>query len=122
MREDLEVSSDWVWERINAGEPLFFIEVRHPGDIDLSVQRVRGALRLTGDDARKHLSEIPRDRPVVVCSAMPGAEPALELARLLLGQGFQARALSGGLHGYLKAGLPAEEPAAARDMTRLRGL
>lgn len=122
MLSDLAVSTDWVWERIKEGEPLFFIELRHPGDLDLSVHRVRGALRLNFDDAKRHLAEIPRDRVVVVCAAAPDDEPALELARLLKESGIQARALRGGLHEYLKAGLPAEEPRAARDMTRTRGL
>lgn len=121
-RSDLAVGTDWVWERMKRGEPLFFIELRHPGDVDLTVHRIRGALRVTRDDALKHLAEMPRDRPVVVCSAAPNDDPAFEIARLLLDHGVQALALSGGLHGYLKAGLPSEEPGAARDMTRVRGL
>lgn len=122
MQNDLAVSADWVWERIKEGEPLFFIELRNPGDVDLSVHRVRGALRVGFDDAKRHLPELPLDRVVVVCAAAPSDEPALELARFLKENGIEARALRGGLHEYLKAGLPAEEPAAARNMTRIRGL
>lgn len=122
MRSDLAVSTDWVWERIKEGEPLFFIELRHPGDTDLSVHTVRGALRVNFDEAKRRLSEMPRDRMIVVCAAAPNDEPALELARMLKESGVEAMALRGGLHEYLKAGLPAEEPPAARDMTRNRGL
>ncbi|QWV92171.1 sulfurtransferase [Geomonas oryzisoli] len=121
MGRDLAVSTQWVWERIKGGEPLFFVELRHPGDADLAVYRIRGALRVNFDDARRHLREMPRDRLVVVCSAVPGDEPALELAAFLTDNGVPARALEGGVSRYLEAGLPADEVKAARDMTRTRG-
>jgi len=105
------------------GEPIFFVEVRHGADRDLAVMKVRGALRLTDDDARNHLAEIPKERAVVVCSAAPGDEPAAELVRLLLGEGFQdAHLLAGGIRAYLSAGLPVEEIGEGRNMPRLRGL
>ncbi|QXE91203.1 rhodanese-like domain-containing protein [Geomonas subterranea] len=122
MRSDLAVSTEWVWERIKEGEPLFFIELRHPGDAGhFAVLRVRGGLRVDFDDARRHLPELPRDRLVVVCSAAPTDEPAFDLAAFLKENGVRARALVGGVAGYFEAGLPAEEVRAARDMTRLRG-
>lgn len=121
MRSDLAVSTDWVWERIKEGEPLFFIELRHPGDVDYAVHRVRGGLRVDFEDAKRHLRELPADRLVVVVSTLPNDEPALELAALLKENGLQARVLSGGIFGYLKAGLPVEEVRGARDMTRTRG-
>lgn len=122
MQKELVVSVDWLWERIKEGEPLFFIELHHPGDVDLSVHKVRGALVTNFDDALRHLPELPRDRLVVVCAAVPGDEPALELASRLKEAGVEARALTGGVLEYLKAGLPAEERRAAREMTRSCGL
>ena len=122
MENDLAVTTDWVRERLKGGEQLFFIELRHPGDLDLTVNKVRGALRATSDDVQKYLPEIPEDREVVVCSSAPTDEPAYQLARLLLQRGFRAHALSGGLKAYLNAGLPVEEAGQGRDMTRVRGL
>ena len=122
MESDLAVTTDWVWERLKDGEPLFFIELRHAGDVDLTVNGVRGALRLTNDDAQRRRAEIPGDRLVVICSAAPNDEPAFALARQLSGEGFRARALSGGVKAYLQAGLPVAEVGAGRDMTRTRGL
>ncbi|WP_136514169.1 rhodanese-like domain-containing protein [Geomonas edaphica] len=122
MQRELAVSVDWLWERIKEGEPLFFIELHHPGDVDLSVHKVRGALVANLDDVLRHLPELPHDRLVVICATVPGDEPALELALRLKEAGIEARALTGGVLEYLKAGLPAEERRAAREMTRNRGL
>lgn len=122
MQRELAVSVDWLWERIKEGEPLFFIELHHPGDVDLSLHKVRGALVVHVDDALRHLPELPRDRLVVICATVPVDEPALELASRLKEAGIEARALTGGVLEYLKAGLPAEERRAAREMTRNRGV
>ena len=121
MASDLAVTTDWVRERMKSGETLFFIEMRHAGDVDLTLKKVRGALRVTSDDARRHIAEIPAGHTVVVCSSAPGDEPAFDLARELVGRGFRAYAISGGLKAYLSAGLPVEEVGQGRDMTRLRG-
>ncbi|HBG08377.1 MAG: sulfurtransferase [Geobacteraceae bacterium GWC2_58_44] len=123
MTNHLAVGTEWVQEQMKRGEPIFFIEVRHAGDLDLAVMKVRGALRLTHDDAQKHLPEIPKERTVVVYSTAPDDEPALTLVRLLLSNGVaNAHLLSGGFKAYLSAGLPVEEIGAGRNMTRSRGL
>jgi len=122
MEHDLAVSTDSIRERIKAGEPLFWIELRRAGDVDLTLLKVRGALRLTDDEARRHPPEVPEGRTVVVCCAAPGDEPALELARSLTERGLHAYVLSGGVKAYLSAGLPVEEVGQGREMTRSRGL
>lgn len=123
MMNDLAVGTDWVQEQMKRGEPIFLVEVRHAGDLDLAVMKARGALRLTHDDAQKHLAEIPRERAVLVYSTAPDDEPALAVARLLLSHGVtNVHLLSGGFKAYLRAGLPVEEIGAGRSMTRTRGL
>ncbi len=121
MQSDVAVTTDWVRERMKSGDELFFIELRHAGDVDLTLKKVRGALRVNSDDAGRHIAEIPTGRTVVVCSSAPDDNPAFELARELLGKGFRAHVLSGGLKAYLIAGLPVEEVGQGRDMARLRG-
>jgi rhodanese-related sulfurtransferase len=123
MMDDLAVGTDWVQEQVKRGEAVFFVEVRHAGDLDLAVMKARGALRLTHDDARKRISEIPKERLVVVYSTAPDDQPALELARLLLSQGAtKVHVLAGGFKAYRSAGLPVEEIGAGSNMTRARGL
>ena len=123
MMNDLAVGSDWMREQMKRGEPVFLVEVRHAGDLDLAVMKARGALRLTHDDAQKHLAEIPKERAVLVYSTAPDDEPALVVARLLLSHGVtNVHLLSGGFKAYLSAGLPVEEVGAGRSMPRARGL
>lgn len=124
MTNNLTVSADWVQEQMKRGEPIFFIEVRHAGDLDLAVMKVRGALRLDSDQAQNpRFDEIPKERNVVIYSTAPGDEPAAGLAQLLLNQGVRdVHVLSGGFKAYLSAGLPVEDIGAGRSMTRLRGL
>ena len=122
MESELDVTVDWVRERLKEGTELFFIELRHAGDVDLAVKKVRGALRVTNDDALRHLSEIPKARVVVICSSAPNDEPAYRLAAQMRDRGFQAHALLGGLKSYLAAGLPVDEVGPATAMTRVRGL
>lgn len=120
---DLEVTTDWVREQIKRGEAVFFVEVRHAGDLDLAVMKARGALRLDHQDAPKRLGEIPRERMVVVYSTAPGDGPADTLAQLLKEQGHgDVHVLRGGFRAYLSAGLPIDEIGEGRNMQRLRGL
>lgn len=123
MISSLAVSTDWVKKQLQRGEPIFFVEVRHAGDLDLAVMKARGALRLTHDNAKEHLAEIPKERFVVVYSTAPVDEPAVTLVRLLMGQGWKdVHPLSGGFKAYLSAGLPVEEIGEGNNMPRLRGL
>jgi rhodanese-related sulfurtransferase len=123
MTVNLEVSAEWVREQLKKGDPIFFVEVRHAGDQDLAVQKVRGALRLSGDQAPKLLAEIPRERSVVIYSTAPDDHPAAALAQLLLSRGWQdVHLISGGFKAYLSAGLPVEDVGEGKKMTRLRGM
>jgi rhodanese-related sulfurtransferase len=123
MHSELEVTTDWVREQMKRGEPLFFVEVRHAGDLDLAVMKARGALRLDHEEAAGRLSEIPWERAVVVYSTAPGDGPAERLARLLQEQGHgNVHLLCGGIRAYLSAGLPVEQIGEGRNMSRLRGL
>lgn len=123
MTNALAVNTDWVKQQMKIGEPIFFVEVRHSGDLDLAVMKVRGALRLTSDEAQKQLAEIPKERTIVVYSTAPDDEPAAALVRLLLNQGARkAHLLTGGFKAYLSAGLPVEDIGEGRSMPRLRGM
>ncbi|HJV65502.1 MAG TPA: rhodanese-like domain-containing protein [Geomonas sp.] len=123
MNSELAVDTVWLRQQLQRGEAVFLVEVRHAGDWDLAVMKARGALRLNSDDAHNHLSEIPKERTVVVYSTAPVDHPAEALVALLVREGYgRARFLAGGFKAYLGAGLPVEDIGEGRNMQRLRGL
>ncbi|EHP86498.1 Rhodanese domain protein [Geobacter metallireducens RCH3] len=110
MKYGFEISAAEVKARMNAGEQLFFVNLRHHQDWDLAVMQVRGALRIDDDKVEAHLEEIPRERTVVVYSTCPGDEPSARVARLLQEHGWKdAHSLIGGFEAYCQEGLPVEE-------------
>ena len=52
-------------QRINAGEQFQFVDSRNPQAWGEAQSKARGAIRMPASEAEQHLSEIPRDRPVV---------------------------------------------------------
>ena len=107
MVEGFEVSVDTVKKLLKSGDPLFFVNLRHHLDWDTAVMKARGAFRVSDDRVEQHLSEIPRDRTIIIYSICPGDEPSIRAARLLQQHGWNdVHPLDGGFYAYLRAGLP----------------
>ena len=123
MTNEFAATVDAIKELMKRGEAIFFLEIRRAGDKDLAVMKVRGALRLTGDEVQKRLDQIPRERTVVLYSTAPDDDPAILAARLLKEHGFpNLQVLGGGFKSWLLAGLPVEDVGAGKNMTRTRGM
>ena len=70
----------------------FLLDVREP--VELVVERVPGAINIPMGQVRSRLGELPRDREIlVICRS---AQRAYYATRILLQNGFKARAISGG--------------------------
>ncbi len=70
----------------------FLLDVREP--VELVVERVPGAINIPMGQVRSRLGELPRDREIlVICRS---AQRAYYATRVLLQNGFKARAISGG--------------------------
>ena len=70
----------------------FFLDVREP--VELSLEGVPGALNIPLGQLRTRLEELPRDREIlVICRS---AQRAYTATRILVQNGLDARALSGG--------------------------
>jgi rhodanese-related sulfurtransferase len=54
-----------VKERMDRGEPLFFVDTRNPTAWGESDSKLPGALRVPADELDEHLDEIPRGRAVI---------------------------------------------------------
>jgi NADPH-dependent 2,4-dienoyl-CoA reductase/sulfur reductase-like enzyme/rhodanese-related sulfurtransferase len=71
----------------------FLLDVRQP--VELIIESVRGAVNIPLSELRARLSELPRDREIlVICRS---AQRAYYATRILLQNGFKARSLSGGM-------------------------
>jgi rhodanese-related sulfurtransferase len=78
------------WTSVDNG---FLLDVRNPAE--LAVEHVKGALNIPLPELRARLSELPRDREIlVICRS---AQRAYYATRILLQNGFKARNLSGGM-------------------------
>jgi len=65
MPDDLRISVDELRRRMEAGEDFTIIDTRNPqawGDSDV---KLPGAIRVPIGDLQQHISEIPRDKPIV---------------------------------------------------------
>jgi rhodanese-related sulfurtransferase len=75
---------------VNGG---FLLDVRNPPE--LAVESVPGALNIPLPELRTRLSELPRDREILVyCRS---GQRAYYATRILLQNGFKARNIAGGM-------------------------
>jgi len=76
-----------------AAETGFLLDVREP--VELAVEHVPGAVNIPLGELRARLSELPRDREIlVICRS---GQRAYNATRILVQHGFKARNLSGGM-------------------------
>ena len=87
LRGDMPLSH---WDCVD-GE--FLLDVRNPPE--LAVESVQGAVNIPLPQLRARLSELPRDREILVfCRS---AQRAYYATRILLQNGFKAKNISGGM-------------------------
>jgi hydroxyacylglutathione hydrolase len=65
MPEAPRITVDELKRRMDAGEDFTVIDVRNPQAWDQSDTMMPGAIRIPLDDFERHLSQIPKNRPVV---------------------------------------------------------
>jgi rhodanese-related sulfurtransferase len=103
------VTPDELFAQQEAGREVLVVDLRHPNAIDT---KVRGALEMTPDELRRHETELPRDRDVVLYCGGPNEGSAAQMALLLRARGFRsARPLLGGVEAWRARGYPVEPPA-----------
>ncbi len=59
------IAKEEVKRRMEAGEPIVFLDTRSPGAWNSSDRMLPGARRVAADDVENHLSEIPGNHPIV---------------------------------------------------------
>ena len=65
MPDAPRITVDELKQRLDAGEDFTFIDVRNPHAWAESDTMMPGAIRVPFDEFEKHLSQIPKSRPIV---------------------------------------------------------
>lgn len=65
MPDDLRITVDEVRRRQNGGEEFGFLDSRNPQAWAESDAKIPGAIRVPLEQLQQHLSEIPKNKPIV---------------------------------------------------------
>jgi membrane protein DedA with SNARE-associated domain/rhodanese-related sulfurtransferase len=93
--------------KIDAGEDILIVDLRHSLDFDANPETIPGALHIDAAEFEEAYEVIPRDREIVLFCACPNEATAARLALLLRSKGItQIRPLSEGYEGWRSRGFP----------------
>ena len=102
-------------EKIDAGEDILIVDLRHALDFDANPETIPGALHVDAAELEEASEVIPRDREIVLFCACPNEVTAARLALLLRSKGItQIRPLAEGYEGWRSRGFPLSLPRKIR--------
>jgi len=94
-------------KRLDAGEDVVVVDLRHPIELDADPQTIWGAVRMDPGDLEEAIEVIPRDREIILFCSCPNEATAAQMALRLRDQGItRIRPLAEGLEGWRKRGFP----------------
>jgi membrane protein DedA with SNARE-associated domain/rhodanese-related sulfurtransferase len=93
--------------RLDEGEPVYIVDLRHPLDYLPDPRVLPGAVRFTADSLLANSASIPRDRDIVLYCTCPSEATAAKTAMTIRKLGIQrVRPLRGGFDGWKNLGFP----------------
>ena len=93
--------------QIDAGEPVYIVDLRHPRELLSDPFTLSGALHFSPDTLTARHHEIPRDRDVVLFCSCPSEATAAKTAMTLHKLGIErVRPLRGGYDEWKRLGFP----------------
>ena len=99
--------------KMEAGDDLAVIDLRHPLEYDADRLKIPGALHMLPEELDSRHHEIPRDRDVVLyCTCPNEATSAMMTLRLHRLGITRVRPLSGGFDAWVEGGFPLEQKTA----------
>jgi membrane protein DedA with SNARE-associated domain/rhodanese-related sulfurtransferase len=97
--------------KIDAGEDLIILDLRHNLDFEAQPETIPGALHMDASELEEANEVIPRDREIVLFCACPNEVTAARLALLLRSKGItRIRPLAEGYEGWRSRGFPMTRP------------
>lgn len=107
-----KISVDELKQRLDAGEPVTVVDVRHPLTLELDPEVIPGALDFTLEEIEHRHHEIPRDRDIVLYCSCPNEVSSARTALLLKKKGVhRVRPLEGGLDAWRERKFPVKRRA-----------
>jgi membrane protein DedA with SNARE-associated domain/rhodanese-related sulfurtransferase len=101
------ITVDELKQRIDLGDPIALVDLRHPLELECNPQTLPGALHIPAEELRRRHREIPRRREVIVYCSCPGEATSASAALRLRARGFpRVRPLEGGYDAWRSRDLP----------------
>jgi membrane protein DedA with SNARE-associated domain/rhodanese-related sulfurtransferase len=113
----VKISVDELKQRLDAGDAITVVDVRHPLTLQLDPDSIPGAINFTLEEIEHRHLEIPRDRDIVLYCSCPNEVSSARTAFLLKQKGIdRVRPLEGGLDAWRERKFPVERrgPTAGR--------
>lgn len=96
-------------EKLDAGEDLMILDVRHPLEFKAEPQTIPGALYISSEQFEENTLRIPRDREIILYCNCPNEASSAMVAMKLRERGItRVRPLAGGLPAWRKNAYPLE--------------
>jgi membrane protein DedA with SNARE-associated domain/rhodanese-related sulfurtransferase len=93
--------------KLDAGEDVIILDLRHALDLEAQPETIRGALRIDAAELEEAQEVIPHNREIVLFCSCPHEATAARLALLLRSKGItKIRPLAEGYEGWRSRGFP----------------
>jgi membrane protein DedA with SNARE-associated domain/rhodanese-related sulfurtransferase len=103
------ITVDELKSKIDSGEDLAIVDLRHPLDIEANPHVIPGARHLLMEELEHRHHEIPRDRDIVLYCGCPNEVTSARTVLLLKKNGIQrVRPLAGGIEAWRARNFPVE--------------
>lgn len=103
----LRLEPEELKRRLDEGEPVYIVDLRHPLDYLPDPRVLPGAVRFSADTLLANSASIPRDRDIVLYCTCPSEATAAKTAMTIRKLGIQrVRPLRGGFDGWKNLGFP----------------
>lgn len=103
------ITADELRDRLEAGEEVTIVDLRHPLDLEADPHMIPGARHMLPEELDHRHHEIPRDRDTVLYCACPNEVTSARTALLLKRKGItRVRPLEGGIDAWRARNYPIE--------------
>ena len=104
-----KITVDELKQRMDAGDLITIVDVRHPMALELDPETIPGSLNFRMEEIEHRHHEIPRDRDIILYCSCPNEVSSARTAFLLKKKGvLRVRPLEGGLDAWRERKFPIE--------------